>query len=369
MNRRGGEVQPTCGPSARRVLVGLVVGISLVAGACGSVPQAGTTSSATGITQVSSTTPVTATGTSSTTTTSSSSTTELRPVLPTVQVSSPERPVRWAGAKSDGVAVTVRRVEGGRVMAEVAAPVARGEGGTAVSKVLMQDDAVVVNTCCEPAPGQWLRWILDTGEMVKGPWFGQVDDVDAAGRLLAADANGFVVLAATPEGHMLARWGSGADGSPAVAPEDAAWSPDGSLIAFVGTEPAGDVILAVFEAGAEGLEEAAVLDRGPADGVHPAFPLIDRQGRVWYVLVDESSQVPTAASGLVPETVGGRVVEVATGEVIDEVGYDGSVVDQSIDASGSYLIITYADGRVVWRTTDGSASGTLADDSYISADW
>jgi hypothetical protein len=63
------------------------------------------------------------------------------------------------------------------------------------------------------------------------------------------------------------------------------------------------------------------------------------------------------------------VVGAATGDVVDEVGYDGSVVDQSIDASGSYLLVTYADGRVVWRTTDGTSSGSLAEGGYISADW
>jgi len=59
---------------------------------------------------------------------------------------------------------------------------------------------------------------------------------------------------------------------------------------------------------------------------------------------------------------------VASGEVVDEVAYDGSVVDQSIDPSGVYLIIAYADGRVVWRSVDGDA-GTLAHGGYVSADW
>ena len=174
----GGEVQRVSVGGARRLLVGVVVVVSLLVAACGSAAV----ETPSGVSGVSSGTPVTATGTSSTTTPPSSSATEPRPVLATVPVPPPELPLRWAGARSDAVTVTVRRVDGGQAVAEETVPAASGEGGTAVSSVLMQDDAVVVNTCCEPAPGQWFRWILDTGEVVKGPWFGNVDDVDAAGR-------------------------------------------------------------------------------------------------------------------------------------------------------------------------------------------
>lgn len=290
-----------------------------------------------------------------------------RPVLSTVPLPVPMMPDRWVGASVDGATVTVRDLAGGLVD-RVSVPVSTGEGGTAVSGVLMQDGAVVVNECCEPAPGRWYRWLLDTGDLVEGAWFGQVTDMDAAGRLLAVDPNGFFVQVADPEGEILAKWPSGEDGAPGVVPEDGAWSPDGSFVAFVGSLPTDEVALSVFGLEAIRLKDASVLDRGPSDGVHPAFPVVDREGRAWYVLVDESSQIPTADGGLVPETVGGKVVDGRTGEVVDKVAYDGSVVDQSIDPSGTYLIITYADGRVVWRSTDGD-TGTLADGGYVSADW
>ncbi len=264
--------------------------------------------------------------------------------------------------------VTLQRVDGGEI-AEVEVPAAVGEGGGGVVGVLAQDGAVVVDTCCEPAAGRWLRWLVDSGDLVEGAWFGQVTDVDAAGRLLSADPNGFVVRAATPNGGILAEWRSETDGEPGVAPEDASWSPDGSLVAFVGAVPAGETVLATFGVEAAGLDDAVVVDRGPSDGVHPAFPVIDRDGRVWYVLVDEISQVRMADRGLVPKTVGGRIVDGHTGEVVDDVSYDGTVVDQHFDPSGSFLIVTYADGRVVWRSIDGTDSGTLADGGYVAADW
>ncbi len=364
-----GRTPPACGLVRMRIrssVVALLAVLALALAACGSQSSAEPTPSATSAVGSSSTLAVGTADTSPATPVGAAP--SAGPAVSAVPVPSPVFPGRWVGVVSDGVTVTVRGVDGGEI-AEVEVPVAVGEGGTSVVRVLMQDGAVVVDTCCEPAAGRWLRWLVGSGDLVEGAWFGEVTDVDAAGRLLAADPNGFVVRAAAPNGGILVEWRSVADGEPAVAPEDAAWSPDGSLVAFVGVDPAGETVLATFGVEAVGLGDAVVVDRGPADGVHPAFPTVDRRGRVWYVLVDETSRIPTAAGGLAPETVGGRIVDGDTGEVVDKVFYDGTVVDQHFDASGSFLIVTYADGRVVWRSIDGTDSGTLAEGGYAAADW
>lgn len=294
---------------------------------------------------------------------------KLPPMMSTVPVPPPVMPDLWAGAMVDGATVTVSNATAGTV-AEISMSVSpKAEGGSGVGRVRLQKDAVVIDECCEPAAGLWYRWLLATTDLAPGSRPGEVTDVDAAGRLLIVDPNGFALRATTPDGDVKGEWRS--EGKSPVAPEDAAWSPDASLIAFIGRSNE-EAVLSVFGLEARGLGEASVLDSGPSDGVHPAFPAVDRYGRVWYVLVDEASQVKTAdgglVHGLVPETARGRIADPNTGDIVDGIAYEGSVVDQSFDASGTYLIVTYADGRVAWYSTDGG-SGILADGGYASADW
>ena len=82
--------------------------------------------------------------------------------------------------------------------------------------------------------------------------------------------------------------------------------------------------------------------------------VIDAQGRLWYAVQHQ-----------------GVVADPLTGETLEEFDYGGNVVDQNIDRSGQFLIITFDDGSVQWRSIDGAQSGVLAEpgSGYTAADW
>lgn len=212
--------------------------------------------------------------------------------------------------------------------------------------------------------GLSFRYMLGSSKLELPGIVGRVVDADAAGRLLVVYAGGTAVGVVDVDGSELARWQS----SDGLMPLDAAWSPDGSTVAVVASDEVGTTELIAFDTAVGSFDEGVVVSRGLTDGVHPALPVVDRRGRVWYMLVDASSRVTAVGGGLVPDSVAGEVVDGVTGEVLGVFTYGEPVVGQSIDPSGSYLIVTYTDGRVVWRSLDGD-SGILADGGYRSADW
>jgi hypothetical protein len=61
-----------------------------------------------------------------------------------------------------------------------------------------------------------------------------------------------------------------------------------------------------------------------------------------------------------------RVLDPATGDVVGSFSYPASIVDQEYDSSGTWLVVTLADGRVVWL--GGGRSGDLGA-GYLAADW
>ncbi len=67
----------------------------------------------------------------------------------------------------------------------------------------------------------------------------------------------------------------------------------------------------------------------------------------------------------------GLVADPLTGEILEEFDYGGKVVDQNIDRAGHWLIITFDDGSVQWRSVGGALRGELAEpgSGYTAADW
>jgi hypothetical protein len=96
------------------------------------------------------------------------------------------------------------------------------------------------------------------------------------------------------------------------------------------------------------------------EGIGWMHPVINRDGNV--VVAQQCCFGPQLLRG----TGFARVVDPATGEVVGSFSYGGRVVDQQYDASGSWLIVTLEDGRVVWF--GGGGSGELAT-GYLAAAW
>jgi hypothetical protein len=96
------------------------------------------------------------------------------------------------------------------------------------------------------------------------------------------------------------------------------------------------------------------------EGIGWMHPVVNRDGNV--VVAQQCCYGPQLLRG----TGFARVVDPATGEVVGSFSYGGRVVDQQYDASGSWLIVTLEDGRVVWF--GGGRSGELAT-GYLAAAW
>jgi hypothetical protein len=50
------------------------------------------------------------------------------------------------------------------------------------------------------------------------------------------------------------------------------------------------------------------------------------------------------------------VADSSTGAIIEEFQYSRDVIDQNFDATGSWLVITLADGTVEWRSLTPASS-------------
>jgi hypothetical protein len=89
-----------------------------------------------------------------------------------------------------------------------------------------------------------------------------------------------------------------------------------------------------------------LVAEGREGGLVPQNPAIDALGRVWYVVGDRGAG--TRRTGIVADS--------STGAILEEFQYFGDVIDQNFDATGSWLVITLADGTVEWRSLTPASS-------------
>ena len=224
--------------------------------------------------------------------------------------------------------------------------------------VNLAGDTVFYSVCCEAATGQYFGHdvgsdpfefgaiegvdLVDTGDESK---IGKVVDVDAKGFQLVVNLSTSQVEEVNRAGKVVRSFETGP-----VRAYDGAWSSDRSVVVVEASQLDGNHVLYGFRADRPAGAFIAEVDHFDAfKGL-----VIDAEGRLWYAVEDR-----------------GVVADPLTGEILEEFDYGGDVVDQNIDQSGHWLIVTFDDGSVQWRSIGGSLRGDLAGpgSGYTAADW
>jgi hypothetical protein len=272
---------------------------------------------------------------------------------------------------TDAVAVTV---DGRLIVADVATGTelrelarrgdpraAVGEGAPSVISGVTVDRAnglVYYETCCEPAVGSVFVVPLDGGESTRVADFSW-PALSADGRILAGLGGDSLQLIALPDSG----WVGGRDRSLVF---HTSISADGTRIAYERGQ--GELVVVDTEdlatASASQDEQLAVLDHARSwqdpEGVGWMFPVFNREGDLVV------AQQCCYASPQEPGPRAARVVAADTGEVLGSFQYPAPVADQEYDVSGTWLLVTLTDGRLVWF--GGGTTGTVTG-AYLAADW
>jgi hypothetical protein len=215
---------------------------------------------------------------------------------------------------------------------------------------LMPDQRVFYDSCGEPAFGYVIGTSINGGEP-------QLLNVDG-GHVAASRDERFVVMSGavaiydSENFDQLETYTLDTPGDD----QHATWSPDDETIAFDeigGPAPDSKITLLSVD---DGTFRTLRAPAG-ASWSRPAF-----RGDGMLVVAEQCCHASGSADDLV-----GHVVNPATGEIVASFDYPGAVVDQEYDASGTWLIVTLADGRLFW--TGGGAPFTQIPGDYVAADW
>jgi outer membrane protein assembly factor BamB len=282
------------------------------------------------------------------------------------------RPSDFVGVTADGRLVVVDVATGTEVreLTRRADPrqSSEPEGGPSVIAGVTVDrerGIVYFETCCEPAVGSVYSVPLTGGAITPVSNFSW-PALSADGDTLVGLGGDLVVA----RENLTSRVRIARDEQVAVF--HTAISPDGSRLAYerAYAGPNGNsselVVVAADDIPADATDEEqrtalddAVAWRDP-DQVGWMFPAINREGNV--VVAQQCCYGLEPREG--PRSA--RVIDPDTGQVVGSFQYPAPVVDQEYDATGTWLVVTLADGRVVWF--GGGESGELAS-GYLAADW
>lgn len=266
-----------------------------------------------------------------------------------------EVPSVWVGHGEDHRLVVVDTASGQvlRVLAEFDDPDTfveeTGEpfaGGSFLGDFALTPDGGTVywERCCEPAPGTVFRAPVEGGEaeqVVNGAY----PAISPDGSRLAVVVLQWIMVVNLETGETTPFAAS----EPQMPSElvNIAWSPDGRSVVF---EQYGDArgegrVMALDVDDATSLDEARAVVTANDDGT-PMFPTFDGQGRLHVVRQQRlGAGVDGPAQAL--------VVDPGTGKEISIRPLATAVADQGHDASGTYLIRTFVDGLVQYRTIGG----------------
>ena len=282
-------------------------------------------------------------------------------------------PARWVGHDEDQRLVVVDTDSGevlrvletfddaDRFTERTGEPLA---GGSFLGDITVSPDGATTywERCCEPAPGAIFRAPLDGGEPEQVT-LGAFPALSPDGSQLAVVELQWITVVDLATGDVR-RITAGADRGPSAL-ANPAWSPDGSTLAYEQYDDDlehGQVMVLDVES-ATSLEEARVLTRADAGGT-PTLPTFDRAGRLHIVRQQGSAAFAGGEPGGPAEAV---VLDAGSGAVISRRQLDAAVSEQDHDPTGSYLLRTFVDGSVEYRTLDG-APVTLAT-GYLAASW
>lgn len=296
------------------------------------------------------------------------------PVVEQTLAPAEEPPAQWVGVTHDHRLVVIDTASGEEVavLGEFDDPDDFGgedqepfAAGVFITSAAVSADGFTVyyETCCEPAPNIVWEVPIEGGEesrVLEGAW----PAVSADGSMLAAVVLQWVAVVDLSDGEV----------SPFLPPEeDDDAEPDGPVALRHPTwSPDGESV--VFERYDE-LDEAGLLarldlagtfaDAEPvpgSEGVDYTLPSFDAAGRL-HVVEQRWRPWDVEPAG----SASGVVLDPEDGDVVERHDYPTGVTSHAHDARGSFLIVTFADGTVVWQQPDGERE--VLGTGYTAAAW